>query len=153
MIRWLLPLMLAACSAAPVAVPVAPVPLRNPTAPVASQADVTLARIEGPWRVVQSSRAYPGTPVMIGGDAMQLGTTAKPLIALGKGRYAWGEGKLWVHWLDADNRTVALGDPGGTWFAILDRTGKPGERLHAAREILEWYGYDLSRVATLGDKT
>ncbi|NIY99674.1 lipocalin, partial [Salipiger sp. HF18] len=35
---------------------------------------------------------------------------------------------------------------GGARVWIMDRTGRPGERLTAAREILEWYGYDLRRL-------
>lgn len=137
-------LLLAAC-AKPAAV-VQNVPLRNPTTPVASQADATLARLQGSWRVVQSSRDAPGTPVVVMQDALRFGPVAAPLRRQGQGRFAWGDGALWVHWLDADNRTVAMGDPHGGWYAVLDRSGAPGERLRAAREILEWYGYDLSQV-------
>ena len=39
-----------------------------------------------------------------------------------------------------------LGDPNGTRVWIMDRTGRPGDRLRPAQEILEWYGYDLSRM-------
>ncbi|MBP0482869.1 lipocalin [Sagittula salina] len=144
--RWLLPLVLAGCTSTAV-LPRAPVPLRNPTAPVASQTDVSLSRLGGRWQVVESSRAEAGTEVLFGANAMRFGTDTRVLVPQGLGRFDWGEGTLWVHWLDADNRTLAMGDPGGGWFAILDRTGRPGERLRAAREILEWYGYDLSRLA------
>jgi apolipoprotein D and lipocalin family protein len=57
-----------------------------------------------------------------------------------------GGAPLWVHWLDFDNRTAALGAPDGSRVWIMDRSGAPAERLSAAREILDWYGYDLSRL-------
>ncbi len=138
-------LLVAACSVAPQA-PHAPIPVRNPTTAVASQVNADPARVQGQWVVVQSSRARPGTPVRIGNGALQIGPDAQAFVPKGQGRFASGETEVWVHWLDDDDRTVAMGAPGGTWFAILDRTGRPGERLNAARDILEWYGYDLTRM-------
>lgn len=53
--------------------------------------------------------------------------------------------EIWVYWMDFDNRTVALGDPTGNVVAILDRSATGGgDRITAAREILDWFGYDLS---------
>jgi apolipoprotein D and lipocalin family protein len=72
---------------------------------------------------------------------MRWGEVEAGLTYAGRGRFLWSREDLWVHWLDADNRTAAVGNPTGQWFAILDRTGKPGERRRAAREVLEWYGY------------
>lgn len=137
--------MLAACSVAP-KTPLSPVPVRNPTTAVASQVNADPARVQGQWVVVQSSKAVPGTPVRIGNSALQIGSDAQALVARGQGRFASGDTEVWVHWLDDDDRTVAMGTPDGAWFAILDRTGRPGERLNAARDVLGWYGYDLSRV-------
>lgn len=55
--------------------------------------------------------------------------------------------EIWVFWMDFDRRTVALGDPDGRFVAILDQSATGGDdRITAARDILEWYGYDLSRV-------
>ena len=39
-----------------------------------------------------------------------------------------------------------MGDPDGQRVWIMDRTGRPGERLRIAREILQWYGYDVTRL-------
>lgn len=138
-------LLLAAC-AKPATLPEVPIPLRNPTAPVASQVDASLLRLQGDWVVVQGAGLTPGSRLNFGAKAVRIGGVAIPLQDKGQGRLVMGDEQLWVHWLDADNRTAAMGNPQGTRVWIMDRTGKPGERLNAAREILEWYGYDLSRM-------
>ncbi|WP_299933919.1 lipocalin [uncultured Pelagimonas sp.] len=125
------------------------IPLRNPTAPVASQADVTLERLAGDWIVVQSSMDVAERTVTVKGAIFGFGATALPFQPIGKGRFLLGDEEIWVHWLDINNRTAVLGEPGGRRVWIMDKTGHPGERLNAAHEILEWYGYDLSRVKDL----
>lgn len=137
---------LAGCSAPEVLAPTANVPLRNPTAPVASQSDVTAARLVGDWTVVQGAGIAPGTRITVSGRDMRIGGASLPLSALGEGRFRMGEEVIWVHWLDFDNRTAALGNPDGSRVWIMDRIGQPAERLVAARDILDWYGYDLSRL-------
>lgn len=53
----------------------------------------------------------------------------------------------WVLWLDADQRTLVLGTPSGRFGLILDRDATlPPDRAAAARDILAWNGYDLSRL-------
>lgn len=53
----------------------------------------------------------------------------------------------WVLWVDTDYRTLVVGTPSGSFGMILNRTGVlPPDRLTAAREVLEWNGYDLSRL-------
>jgi apolipoprotein D and lipocalin family protein len=48
-------------------------------------------------------------------------------------------------WMDADNRTAAIGTPGGSFGWIMDRKATGGDdRIQAAREIMEWQGYDMS---------
>lgn len=126
--------------------PHADIPLRNPTAPVASQTDASLERLEGTWTIVEGAGIPPGEYIVFHNDTIVVGGISHPLSQEAGGRYSVGGDQLWVHWLDADNRTAAMGDPGGARVWIMDRTGRPGERLHAAREILEWYGYDLKRL-------
>jgi apolipoprotein D and lipocalin family protein len=73
--------------------------------------------------------------------------TVTSFMARGQGRYETGDGPLWVHWLDVGNRTAAIGDPWGGRVWIMDRTGTSSpDRIRAAREILHWYGYDLTRL-------
>lgn len=54
---------------------------------------------------------------------------------------------IWVFWTDSDRRTMALGDPAGTFAMILDRSTSGGaDRILAAREILDWYGFETSQL-------
>ena len=122
------------------------IPLRNPTAQVASQVDVTADRLAGHWRVVEAAGVPVGSELVVSDGVMRLGEASLPFVSTGPGRFQLGEEEIWVHWLDINNRTAAMGEPGGARMWIMDRTGKPGERLKAAREILDWYGYDLTRM-------
>lgn len=144
----LLVLALAGCGGgAPAPLAEVAIPLRNPTTPVASQADAGVARLAGDWVVVSGAGMAPGTRLRIGSGRMMLDDVTLPFVAEGQGRYLLGEERIWVHWLDADNRTAAMGEPGGKRVWIMDRSGAPGDRLRAAREILNWYGYDVGRMA------
>lgn len=59
-------------------------------------------------------------------------------------------GPWWVLWADADYRTLVIGTPSGRLGFILNRDGAlPGDRLTAAREILDWNGYDLRQLRLL----
>ena len=119
------------------------------TAPVASQADVTAARLQGDWIVVQGAGIAPGTVVR--GTADGLTVQGVEYILTAPGRLSNADGRLWVHWLDIGDRTAAVGDPDGGRVWIMDReAGSSPDRLRAAREILDWYGYDLRRLAGLG---
>ena len=54
---------------------------------------------------------------------------------------------LWVLWVDEGYRTAVLGQPDGRAGWILARTPEiPADRLAAAREVLAFNGYDLSRL-------
>lgn len=143
-----LALVLAGCMAdAPDApLPTVDIPLRNPTAPVASQSDASIDRLQGGWVVVAGAGLRPGETVTISDTGMTLRGVTFPMRGLGEGRFDVAGDPLWVHWLDVGARTAVLGDPNGARVWIMDRTGKPGDRLAPAREILEWYGYDLGRV-------
>ncbi len=53
----------------------------------------------------------------------------------------------WVLWVDDGYRTMVVGTPSGAFGMILDRSGTvPPDRMAAAREILDWNGYDLRRL-------
>jgi apolipoprotein D and lipocalin family protein len=140
-------LVLAGCMAqTPVALAPVKIPLRNPTAPVASQLDASLVRLQGDWMVVRAAGLNAGDRLSFGTQSVSVGGTQLALRDKGRGRIVMGSEEIWVHWIDADNRTAALGEPNGARVWIMDRTGRPGERLQAAQEILAWYGYDLRRM-------
>ncbi|MCP5036327.1 MAG: hypothetical protein GY945_01870 [Rhodobacteraceae bacterium] len=70
------------------------------------------------------------------------------------GRLVYGElpfaTEYWVLWVDEDYRTAAIGTPSGTFGWIIDRERSGGEdRIVAAREVLEWLGYDMNRLIEL----
>lgn len=53
----------------------------------------------------------------------------------------------WLLWIDVDVRTVVIGTPSGDFGFILNRDARlPPDRATAAREILDWNGYDLTRL-------
>lgn len=139
-------MLVAGCAATPPALQDIDIPLRNPTARVASQVDADLSRLDGEWIVVKGAGIAPGAKLGFSRGTLAVNGVVLPLVDKGQGRLDLNGDALWVHWLDADNRTAALGDPGGGRVWIMDRTGRPGERLRAAQDILKWYGYDLSRM-------
>jgi len=127
-----------------------PIPFRNPTAQVASQSDVTLARLAGDWEVVSifdDAQFGAVRRVSVTDGAWVLNGQSLDIAQLREGRMIAGGQTFWVHWLDINNRTAVIGTPDGRYGWIMDRTGAPSaDRLKAAREILDWYGYDLSRL-------
>ncbi|NCO85549.1 MAG: lipocalin family protein [Rhodobacterales bacterium] len=59
-------------------------------------------------------------------------------------------GDYWVLWVDEGYRTAVVGAPNGRSGWILNRDPQiPADRLAAAREILDFNGYDLSRLETV----
>lgn len=57
----------------------------------------------------------------------------------------------WVLWVDADYRTAVVGVPSGRAGWILNRDPEiPPDRLRAARDVLEFNGYDTSRLIMSG---
>ncbi|ABG32080.1 hypothetical protein [Roseobacter denitrificans] len=51
---------------------------------------------------------------------------------------------LVVMWVDEDFETAAIGTVSGSFGAILDRDGfVPPDRAQAARDIMEFYGWDV----------
>ncbi|MFT4151745.1 MAG: lipocalin family protein [Paracoccaceae bacterium] len=126
------------------------------------------ARLPGQWAEVTSfapedARCRPG--------GITISTAASGLVAQGGLCRAGGEagisgavrpvgpGRLavageaepwWVVWVDTDYRTLVIGTPSGRFGHILNRGGAlPADRMKAAREILDWNGYDLGRLRVL----
>lgn len=67
----------------------------------------------------------------------------------GPGRYVVARGgagavEHWVMWTDADYRVAAIGTPSGEFGWIMSRGEARADLMQAAREIMDWNGYDLS---------
>ncbi|KEJ89235.1 lipocalin [Sulfitobacter donghicola DSW-25 = KCTC 12864 = JCM 14565] len=75
-----------------------------------------------------------------------------PAAKKGKGRYAvqMPDGNtrdFWVLWVDEGFRTAVLGNKSGDFGWIVDRSTKGGsDRIKAAKEILDFNGYDVSQL-------
>lgn len=163
----LLLVLMAAC-AAPEPPPVAG--FREAGGPIYSNAVCDPGRIVGDWVQVAAfaSGAGPGCGpgrVQVAGTAQALTVegglcldgrrlaASGALVPVGPGRVrpAQAEGVLaqdwWLLWVDADYRTLVVGTPSGGFGFILDRSGSlPADRMAAAREVLDWNGYDLGRL-------
>lgn len=157
--------------------------LRNPTANIGSQADVSPQDLAGRWAVRQAAMGrWPGQQTLVQFDANANGFALRPPLGTcdSRGLCSTNAGltepvfyqpglpgrfvasdpdlaalaglprEIWVYWMDFDDRTMAIGDPGGRFVAILDRSAIGGaDRITAARDILDWYGYDLSKVTRI----
>ena len=159
---WLA-LLLAGCSAAPVAQKVA---LRDPAIPIYSMAGLNPARLHGTWTEA-AHVAAPGAAscapgrlsIRPEGDRLRLSGQlcragrATPVNRaaryIGNGRLqVEGEAEAWwVIWADYDNRSVILATSSGSFASVLDRGVMPSDRRKAARDMLAYNGYraDLLR--------
>lgn len=78
-----------------------------------------------------------------------------PVQRLGKGRYrvTMPNGVVrdfWVLWVDEGFRTAVLGNETGDFGWIVDRSTKGGaDRITAAREILDFNGYDVGQLKVI----
>ena len=127
--------------------------LRNPTTPIGGASRFESARFAGEWQTV----ACIGTCVaserfIVATDGVYLreaeGQQTPYLIsAPGVLRQMGGDATLVVMWVDEGFRTAAIGDAGGRWAAVIDRTGGGGaDRLKAATEILDFNGWDTGKL-------
>lgn len=149
-LAWLLVLL--ACAPRP-EVPAASGP-RDLSSQVYSIAGFDPARLAGDWVQV----AGFGAGCSGGRLSMEAGLDYDLCLASGRasgraeatqvpGRFDSKDGALWVLWADADNRTLVIGGPDGRMGAVLNRAGGiSADRLQAARDILAFNGYDLSRL-------
>ncbi|MCR8723668.1 lipocalin family protein [Frigidibacter sp. ROC022] len=133
---------------------------RDPDVPISSIALFEQSRLEGDWREVagypRGSAAAGVYRITSGGAAISgpgryLPVRGRaPLRRVGPGRLEVGREVLWVLWVDADYRTLVLGSPDGQIGAVLNRGGPiSSDRLEAARRVLDFNGYDLSRLEVL----
>ncbi|QUJ75246.1 lipocalin family protein [Sulfitobacter albidus] len=160
---------LAACNA-PVGSGVTTAPsYRDANVPIGVTSRFDAAKFAGLWRVRAvlpeadkfEQLAFRGGTFRIGADVCDPAgicfTAAEdlPTRRTGPGRYVitmpGGEQRrLWVLWVDEGFRTALVGSPDGTFAWILDRAATGGaDRIRAAREILDFNGYDTTFLKEL----
>lgn len=154
--------------------------LRDPLAPIASTTRFDADRFAGEWHVVarvataddEQARAPERFSFAPGGEGALsvrhrhercndfecIGLDEqKPARVSGPGRITMdlghGAEELWVLWVDADFRTAAIGTPSGRFGWVMEKGARaPGrDRFVAATEILDWVGYDLSRLVEVSE--
>ncbi|KIN60366.1 putative lipocalin-like domain protein [Sulfitobacter noctilucae] len=154
--RWIAPLasavLIAAC-AATTPMPDVQIGLRNPTVPLGGTSRFDAARFAGEWHTVACSGVCATAErYTMATDAVYLRQTAEgqtpySIAAPGVLKQIGGTDTLVVMWVDEGFRTAAVGDADGGWAAILDRRRAPGvDRVKAAREILDFNGWDISKL-------
>ncbi len=165
-----LPVLWTACSVAPEG------QFRAADRAIYSNAVFDAARLEGRW-VQIGDFAQPGAPpcsagglvVTAAGEARS--EISADLCLAGQRRGFQGQAQMsgpgrirligadpdgigaewWVLWVDDGYRTLVVGTPSGAFGLILNREPDlPEDRMAAAREILAWNGYDLTRLRRVG---
>ena len=150
-------LMLASCTEI---TPVERPSYRNLSAPITSVALFDLAQFSGSWQVISAyGNSYCGLDIAMDGSAAkwaERGCAGALIVGIatviGPGRFNVNSGankeyEHWVMWVDQSYRTAVVGTPDGSFGMILNRDGNiPADRMKAARDILDWNGYDLSQL-------
>lgn len=140
---------------------------RNVKRPISSTTRFDAERFAGRW-VIRGEFTHPGHKPTFGAvqvtqadgqvsaldiygptgllDRYPAQQTAPGRIEVGTQPFAT---EYWVLWVDADYRTAAIGTPAGSFGWIIDRDKTGGaDRIKAARDVLGFNGYDLSRLET-----
>lgn len=127
--------------------------LRNPTVAFGGTSRFDRDRFAGAWQTVAClgsctrSEEYRAASGGVYLRRTRETETAYEISAPGVLREMGGEDTLVVMWVDEGFRTAAIGDAEGRWAAILNRSRKPaGDRIRAATEILDFNGWDVSKL-------
>lgn len=154
MCAGLLFLMLAACTQSAGYTP-GERSFRNPDAPFGATTRFDPVAFAGSWTIVAS---FAGDARGVLQFAYDPATGAMTQNGLWSGRYSVsqpgvltpkraGGQTLVVMWVDTGFRTAAIGTRDGRFGAVINRgAGVPKDRLRAAKDILEFYGWDISRL-------
>ena len=107
--------------------------------------------IDGPSGQVMRLGAFVCDPAGVCGDYAQ----DLPVRRISNGRFSvrMPDGRareFWVLWVDEGFRTAVLGNKRGDFGWIVDRATTGGaDRIRAAREILDFNGYDVRQLRTV----
>ncbi len=148
---------------------------RDESRPISSQADLDPVRYQGLWYEIArfpvsfqtGCTAVTAEYALVSADTLSVKNTCRQDATDGPVRSIEGEAKVagpgrlsvkfdsvplisapyWVLWVDADYRTAVVGVPSGKAGWILNRDPViPADRLRAALRVLEFNGYDTSRL-------
>jgi apolipoprotein D and lipocalin family protein len=124
--------LLAGCASAPEG-------YRDTTVPIGQTIRYTPQALAGPWIVQASLGAVDATAFVFDESTRQLQSPTQSLPV--------GPGGQVVMWLDADGRTAVTGTADGQTALVLDRAATISpDRYSAAVEVLDFYGWDVSRL-------
>ncbi|PIE11903.1 MAG: lipocalin [Rhodobacterales bacterium] len=147
--------LLAACARAPDPAPSVP-DYRRDGAPIGSVVVLDSARFSGSWvQIAQYPGACPAERLTLtardGGFLAERNCngeeTTESWSLSAPGRIETPDGTLWILWIDQGYRTAVLGRPEGDFGVIWNRNQSiPADRRKAAREILDFNGYDLGQL-------
>jgi len=142
---------------------------RNAGAPMYSIAAFDASQLEGRWDQVAAFGPKTAVGCRPGGaefarnaNATQLNyqlclsgrntTGAGTITPTGPGRFRIpGKDRIgkdwWVLWVDEGYRTIVIGNPSGTFGFILNQgRSLPADRLAAAKEVLDFNGYNIETL-------
>ncbi|MEP5732317.1 MAG: hypothetical protein ABJL67_23455 [Sulfitobacter sp.] len=127
--------------------------LRNPTVTLAGTTRFDVGRFAGDWVTVDCIGSCDAAARYIvateGVFVRRAGDEDTPYLIGGPGilRQMGGEDTLVVMWVDDGFRTAAIGDAEGRWAAILNRSADVSpDRINAAKEVLDFNGWDVSKL-------
>ena len=99
----------------------------------------------GEWTFTDRAGAWVRVPVALVQPGRYEVSTPQPAANV---LFGTATPKLVVLWVDDDFRTAVVGTPDGSFGWVMDRPGQGSpDRLAAAREVLDFNGYDLGRLS------
>lgn len=143
---------------------------RDLSAPISSSTRFEEKKFAGQWFTIATFRsanrpevrAVLGPPIWVFeaevGPVFNISTggyppTPRPYREVGVAQFApvsslfKNQPPIWVLWVDEDFQTAVLGTPDGTFGEIINRTPNlRADRFEAAREVLAFNGYDVSKL-------
>ena len=130
---------------------------RDVSAPIAATTRFEAPRLDGTWWVRAEFAQAPTQARQVryvwnGDGSFDIGPLDGALVRhdVSEGarwRASGGAPEIWLLWVDTGYRTAALGTPDGSFGMILDRSATGGtDRIAAARDIFDWFGYDLTKL-------
>ncbi|GAA3869899.1 hypothetical protein [Celeribacter arenosi] len=135
---------------------------RDPTVPMRAVAALDMDQFAGRWQEVQTYLPA-GASCLLGGVTFAPQSNGdltviegpcadgKPRNGLarriGPSRYMFGGEELWLIWADFEYSVAAIGTPNGRAHIIARSLNPPADKVAAAREILDWVGYDVTKLA------